>query len=236
MRPGLSLSSLLRVWPWGFSVRFDGPELMDAIDIPDEALDLTYRQLDAVHGWLGNRRAVLRLLRDCPGRAPGRVLDIGCGHGALLREVRDRLGVDAVGFDLRPTPSGLDVPILCGNAAVDPLPEADVAVCVATAHHLSAEELVAMIRNVARSCDRLILLDLVRHPVPYSLFRVFLAPLLYRINALDGLTSIRRSFTANEMRRVVDEAVTGASQRKVARLRHTVAPFWIRQVVDICWE
>jgi 2-polyprenyl-3-methyl-5-hydroxy-6-metoxy-1,4-benzoquinol methylase len=232
----LSLSSLLRFWPFGFPARFDGSELMDVEQITAEELDLAYRQLDAVHGWLGNRRAVLRLLRDCPGGKPGRVLDIGCGQGALLREIRDRLGAEVAGFDLRPAPPGLGLPIACGNAATDSLPMADVAVCVAMAHHLTVEELVATIRNVARSCNRLILLDLVRHPAPYWLFRVFVAPVLGRINALDGLTSIRRSFTASEMRRIVDEALAGAAERRVSRLRHTVALFWIRQVVDICWE
>ena len=232
----MSLSSLLRFRPWGFPARFDGPELMDAEQISDEELELAYRQLDAVHGWLGNRRAVLRLVRDYPSGKPRRVLDVGCGHGALLREIRDRLGAEVVGFDLRPAPPGLGLPIVCGNAAVDPLPKADVAVCVVMAHHLTAEELVATIRNVARSCDRLILLDLVRHLAPYWLFRVFVAPLLCRLNAMDGLTSIRRSFTAVEMRRIVDEALALGSGRRVASLRHTVAPFWIRQVVDIRWE
>jgi 2-polyprenyl-3-methyl-5-hydroxy-6-metoxy-1,4-benzoquinol methylase len=213
--------------------RCEDQELMDAPDATDEDLAQSYRELRRTHALLGNTRAVLRLLRR--NRWPiRRVLDIGCGQGALLLEIREELGVEVVGIDLRPAPADASVPILTGNAVTDALPEADVAVCMMMAHHLSGAELAAMIRNVSRSCNRLILLDLVRHPVPLALFRVFVSPLLGRINSLDGQTSIRRAFTAAEMRRIVDRALSNG--RPASRLRHTVSPFWIRQTVDICWE
>ena len=53
-----------------------------------------------------------------------------------------------------------------------------------------------------RECQRFLILDLVRHPVPLALFRVFVAPFLDRVNALDGATSVRRAFTAGEMREI----------------------------------
>jgi len=100
----------------------------------------------------------------------------GCGQGALLVEIRKRLGAEVIGFDLRPAPSDSPVPIIAGNAVTYRLPEADVTVCVVTAHHLSETELAGLIANVSRSCDRFILLDLVRHRVPLALFRISLAP------------------------------------------------------------
>jgi SAM-dependent methyltransferase len=167
------------------------------------------------------------------------VLDIGCGQGALLEEIRRRMSVEVVGFDLRPAPPHAPVPIFQGNAVSDPLPAADVAVCVVMAHHLSEAEVAKLIQNVARSCDRLILLDLVRHPVPLLLFRLFVRPFLCRINGLDGQTSIRRAYTVREMRKIVDYALAGVateSGRPVLRIEHSVAPLWIRQVVHISWE
>jgi hypothetical protein len=110
-----------------------------------------------------------------------------------------------------------------------------VAISLFTAHHLSEEELAGLIVNVSRSCRRLILLDLVRHRAPLALFRVFVAPWLCRMNAQDGATSIRRAYTAEEMRRVEETALTEAG-RPVTSLRHTVAPFWTRPIVDIRWE
>lgn len=208
-------------------------ELMETEDISQKALTQAYSQLQMVNRWLGNTNAVLRSLRH---EQPSiqRVLDIGCGQGGLLLEIRKRLDLDVIGLDLRPAPLG-PVPILSGNAISDRLPEADVAVCVMMAHHLSEAELAELIRNVSRTSLRFVLLDLVRHPIPLALFQVFVAPLLGRINALDGATSIRRAYTAREMRGIVAGALRGGD-KSVRSVRHTVGPLWMRQVVDISWQ
>ena len=96
-------------------------------------------------------------------------------------------------------------------------------------HHLSDSDVMALIRNVGRCCRRFVLLDLVRHPLPLALFRVFLAPLLSGIAANDGQVSIQRSFTPEELRHLTTEALAGSG----ARFRHSVGPFYIRQTVDI---
>src|ERR1700728_3832740 len=214
--------------------RCEDPEVMDAEDGSDDDLAESYRVLQLTHRWLGNTAAVLRLLPH-PPLTFKRALDIGCGHGGLLLEIRKRFNVDVIGFDLRPPPAQSVVPILSGNAVSDALPEADVAICFMMAHHLSEAELAGLIGNVSRSCPRLILLDLVRHRVPLWLFRLFVAPFLGRINALDGETSVRRAYTEVEMREIVAGALRDGD-RPVKSLRHTVAPLWTRQVVDISWE
>jgi SAM-dependent methyltransferase len=208
--------------------RVTSVELLEDPSLPADVVAKAYRDLARTQRLLRNTAAVFRQL----GKNPGRVLDIGCGQGALLEEIHKKLGVEVVGFDLRPAPAGSSLPIVTGNAAADPLPEADVAISVCLAHHLSEEDLVRMIRNVSRSCRRLILLDLVRHWMPLVLFRVFLSPFLHPINASDGMTSIRRSYTPAELRRMVDEAVRGTD----ATVVHTVTPFYIRQVIEISWS
>jgi SAM-dependent methyltransferase len=204
--------------------------LLDDPGLPDTAVAQAYRELQGAHRWLGNTAALLRLLRQDP--IPVRsVLDIGCGHGGLLQEIRLRLGAEVVGIDLRPAPVGAPVPILTGNAVTEPLPRADVAVAVCVAHHLTEADLIRLIQNVSHSCRRFIVLDLVRHRLPLALFRTFVGPFLCALNAKDGATSIRRSYTPREMRCAVDAALNGSS----GKVRHTVAPFYIRQVADISW-
>ncbi len=205
-------------------------EILDGPGIPEDVAARAYDELQRTHDWLGNTAAILRLLRRDPIEVCS-VLDIGCGRGALLNRVRAQLGVEVIGFDLRPASGNAGVPIVAGDAAKDPLPRADVALVICVAHHLSEAELIELIRNVARSCRRLILLDLVRHWLPLALFKIFVSPLLSTLNAQDGITSLKRSFTPNELRRVVDTAL----ENSTAKVRYSVNPFYIRQVVDISW-
>jgi SAM-dependent methyltransferase len=211
--------------------RQDRTELLEDPSLPEAVVADVYRDLARVHRWLGNTAELLALLRQGPEPVRS-VLDIGCGHGALLAEIRDELGVEVVGFDLRPAPASTPVRVLTGNAIVDPLPHADVALAVCLVHHLGEAEIVSLVRNVSRSCKRLIVLDLVRHRLPLTLFRIFATPLLHRINVADGLTSIRRAYTPRELARIVDEAVRGSEAQVVQR----VAPGYTRQVFDIRWR
>jgi 2-polyprenyl-3-methyl-5-hydroxy-6-metoxy-1,4-benzoquinol methylase len=212
-------------------LRAQATELLDNPALPDDVVADAYRDLARTQRFLGNTAAILRMLRKDPGPIR-RILDIGCGQGALLEEIREKLGVEVVGFDLRHSAAFANVPIMIGNAAVDPLPSADVALAVCVAHHLSESDVVSLIRNASKSCRRLILLDLVRHWIPLILFRVFVSPFLHEINAADGLTSIKRAYTRRELRTLADEAVRGTE----ARIVQNVAPFYTRQIVDISFR
>jgi SAM-dependent methyltransferase len=205
-------------------------EILDSNEVAEEERVRAYRQLHRTHQWLGNTAAILKLLRHDP-LPVRRVLDIGCGHGLLLQQIRRDTGAEVVGFDLHPAAPGAPVSIVSGNAVSDPLPRADVALAVCMAHHLSEDEVVGMIRNVSRSCRRFILLDLVRHPLPLLLFRTFVCPLLDPINAQDGVTSLQRAYTPQELRRIAERALEGSG----GKLRHSVSPLYIRQVVDFSW-
>jgi 2-polyprenyl-3-methyl-5-hydroxy-6-metoxy-1,4-benzoquinol methylase len=181
---------------------------------------------------LGNHRAILDALRR-DSRPIRRVLDIGCGNGELLDEIRRTLRVDVAGVDLRaPKRKVFDVPIVEADATRDRLPEADVAVCLAVVHHLGEDEIMALVRNGGRSLRRLIILDLVRHWLPLTLFTAFMSPVLMHAVAADGRQSIRRAYTPRELRAIVERALAGRG----ARVVHTVTPFRSRQMIDIMWS
>jgi 2-polyprenyl-3-methyl-5-hydroxy-6-metoxy-1,4-benzoquinol methylase len=210
--------------------RADVTELLEDPSLPEDVVASAYRELARTQRFLGNTSAIFRRLRGSPG-AIHSVLDIGCGQGALLEEIHRKLGVEVIGFDLRPAPASSPVRIVAGNAAVDPLPPADVALAVCLVHHLSETEVINLVRNVSKSCRRLILLDLVRHWIPLTLFRVFVSPFLHPLNAADGRTSVKRAYTPRELRNLIDAAVKGTG----ARVVQTVAPFYTRQIIDISW-
>lgn len=208
------------------------PETMDDPRIPHETWERFHSQLGSLHRFLGNERAILAALRSHPGPI-GRVLDIGCGDGELLHTIRRALAVDVLGVDLRaPQRNKFDVPIMEADATRDCLPEADVAVCVTIFHHLAEAEIAALIRNAARSVHRLIVLDLVRHWLPLTLFSTFVGPFLMHIVAADGRRSIRRAYTPDELRAIVERALAGSR----ASLLHHVTPLRSRQMIDITWN
>jgi len=208
------------------------PEIMDDPDVSYETWERFHRQLGSLHRFLGNQRAILDALRRHP-HPIGRVLDIGCGDGALLNAIQRDLRVEVQGIDLRPPKRQFfDVPITAADAARDRLPDADIAICVAVFHHFTEDEITAVVRNASRSVRRLIILDLVRHWLPLALFTVLVAPFLMRVVALDGCQSIRRAYTPAELRAIVEGALNGSQ----ARLVHNVTRFRSRQMIDITWS
>ncbi len=212
-------------------LRKNDTEILDDPNVPDELVERAYRDMAAIHHVLGDVRFLVRAIRR-DSEPVRRILDVGCGTGLVVQRVGRALGVDVVGVDIRPRHNVCaPIPILRADACVEPLPVADVAFCMYLSHHLSPLDLIQLIRNAGRYCRRFILLDLVRHPLPLALFRLFVAPLVCEIDAEDGRRSIRRSYTPSELRAITRVALAGSK----ATFRASVAPLFIRQVVDISY-
>ncbi len=211
----------------GWPERSLQPEYMDSDDVPEAERAAFHRDLARVHRLIGTLKQILERLRRGPQPVRS-VIDIGCGDGAVLAQIRQATGAQVTGIDLRPPRKDVyGVPILCCDATRDPLPTADVAISMMTLHHLTDEQVAAVIRNAGRSCRRLVCLDLVRHPLPFALFSIFIAPLIHKVAADDGRQSIRRAFTPAELRGLVARAVDGD------RFEHEVSRYHASQVIDI---
>jgi SAM-dependent methyltransferase len=202
---------------------------MDSPDVKGPVLDKFHRDLNFVNKCLGTFPTIERFIRN-DDRPVRRIIDIGCGGGALVEYLQRRLNVEVIGIDKKP-PEKANVPIIAADAVTEPLPDADIAVCSLTAHHLTPEQIVVLIRNVSRSCRRFIIQDLIRHPLPLVLFTIFLCPLIGREAAVDGRQSIRRAYTPEEFQKMVRTAAAGTS----ARFTTDVSPFLSRQIIDIRW-
>jgi len=207
-------------------------EILDGDGVPDDQATRAYEQLARIHRLIGDTAFVVRAIRR-EAHPVRRILDLGCASGLVAEEVHHRLGVEVVGIDLNPRKSReIDVPLIRADVVRDPLPSADVAFCMHLGHHLTESELAALIRNVGRYCRRLILLDVVRHPVPFALFRLFVGPFASQIVKDDGETSFRRSYTVGELNRITASALAGST----ATFNHFVGALYVRQVVDILYD
>jgi SAM-dependent methyltransferase len=202
-------------------------ELMDFRGVPAPLLERFHRDLNFVNRCLGTFPTIERFIRE-DDRPVRKILDIGCGGGALLEYLGRRLNAEVIGIDVNP-PASAKVPVITGDAVTDALPLADVAVSSLTAHHLTPEQNIELIRNVGRSCRRFIIHDLVRHPLPLVLFTIFLCPLISHEAAADGRQSIRRAFTPEEWRELVKTALSG----NPATFSIDVSPLRSRQIIDI---
>jgi len=80
----------------------------------------------------------------------------------------------------------------------------DLVSCNLFAHHLDTERLVRFVREALRVCRRAVLInDLVRHPLHLALAFAGFPLMRSRIAWLDGLTSVRRAYVPDEMRRMI---------------------------------
>ncbi len=211
-------------------IRSQTPELMDDPTVPQKDLDSFHADLTRLNRILGNTAHILELVRRS---RPASVLDIGCGQGALLADLRDALGINVRGVDLRPgDPLENGVPVTVADATKDPLPPSDLALCLLVVHHLNESQVVDLIRNVGRHCNRFLIVDLVRHPLPLALFSIFMWPVVSRPVHLDGQQSIRRAYTPSELRALVVRAIQGTA----STFTQWVSPIYGKQVIEITYR
>lgn len=154
---------------------------------------------------------------------PIEVVDVGSGHGDMLRQIgawaaRRDVAVCLTGVDLNPwsaraaaevTPAIQNINWITADAfAYDPPRGIDVVVSSLFTHHLS-DPLVVRFLAWMEANARLgwFVNDLHRHPVPYHFFRHF-AKLagFHRFVQHDGPVSIARAFVASDWRRLRAEA------------------------------
>lgn len=199
-------------------------ERMDAPDCDLDALHRTYAQFRVINalvaGWHSTYRHHLRpvLHRD----RPTTVLDIGCGGGDLARALagwaaRDgyRLQITAVDPDPRahawatgqPTVPGVTYRRALSGELVRQGCSFDAVISNHLLHHLDVTQFQVLLddsRRLARV--RVVHSDIARSRWAYLLFSAGTRP-FFRGSFIreDGLTSIRRSYTPDELRDVLPE-------------------------------
>jgi 2-polyprenyl-3-methyl-5-hydroxy-6-metoxy-1,4-benzoquinol methylase len=158
---------------------------------------------------LTHRPMLSWLTRHASG--PFSVLDIACGHGDALRQIRRRFPTARLtGIDLNPwairaasqaTDPAAGITFINDDAFTHALPEQpDFIITSQFAHHLTDDQIVTFLRWLQdHAAKGWFISDLHRHPIAYYGF-----PLLARIALWhrfvrgDGQISIARSFTRRD--------------------------------------
>ena len=192
-------------------------ERMDDPACSLERLHTTYRHFQVVNQVLaGWRRIYERWLRPHLASRPATLLDVGCGGGDVVRRLA--LWAQQDGLELRITAVDPDVRamsyvetrrfppnITFRQAHTSSLDERfDVVISNHLLHHLTHTELLRLCEDSSRLAKKLVVHnDIRRGDLAYLGFA--LTRLLFHRSFIteDGLASIRRSFTPDELRRSV---------------------------------
>ncbi len=218
-----------------------GDELLDHPDADPAVVRDSLRHISTANRWFGGwwavRRGLSHLLADVPRGTRLTLLDIGTGAGDLpLRAVawaaRRAITLIPFGVERHPAAARLarqqGVPTLLGCVSALPVRAGGVDIVIASqlVHHLAPPAIVDCCRAAnAISRHGVIIADLRRSPVALAGF--WLGSRLLGFDAAtkaDGLTSVRRGFTATELAGLLRQA--GMPARVEQRLGFRLVAAW----------
>ena len=225
----------LRITPLGI-------ELLDDPAADPETVARSLRNVARANRWFGGAAAVRhgleRVLRGQPAGRTLTLLDLGTGAGDLPRRAvrwarRRGYTVRPVGLELSRTAAGLaqqaGVPCAVGCAGEPPVrpKSVDIVLVSQVAHHFTPDSTIRLLRT----CDQLARVGV----VVADLRRARIAPIAFWFGAralrfdtttvADGMTSLRRGFTAGELRGLLARAgVRGTVSR---RLGYRLVATWL---------
>jgi phospholipid N-methyltransferase len=187
------------------------------------------RDIDRLNAWFGGHALALhhikRVLAALPPAQPVTVVDVGTGSGGLAvrlvrwsRRAGRRLRVIALDLEASPQVTAAvrsfpEIWLVRGDALALPLrPGAvDLAVSSLTLHHLPPEVAVGALQEMASAARRgFVVVDLWRSRL--ALAAVWLTTRVlgcHWISRHDGPLSVRRSYSADEVRRLAARAGIG---------------------------
>jgi SAM-dependent methyltransferase len=215
------------------AARIRRDEQMDDPALDPAVYEAVLRDLSRVNGLtMAVRPTIGFLARGAKGMPAFRLVDVGFGHGDMLRRIarwakRKDIAVDLVGVDLNPrsaaiaraaTPMHWPIEFRTGDYA-DVAGPIDFVISSSVTHHMSDEQIHAFLRFMEERAARgWMVNDIHRHGFAYYGFPL-LARLMgwHRIIREDGQLSIGRGFRANEWRRLIEESGVDPAAAAIVR-------------------
>lgn len=197
-------------------------EQMDADDLSAETYAAVIGDLAKVNRLTMNARATLGFLKRAVRGRPFRLLDVGFGHGDMLRSIarwaaQQNITCELVGVDLNPrsepaaraaTPPDLPIRYVTGDYADLAGEPWDFIVSSLVAHHMTHDQLVAFVRFMDRhSRMGWLVNDLRRDALAHFGFPILATIMRWHpMVKADGTLSIARSYRPDEWRPILAEA------------------------------
>jgi|TARA_B110000091_G_scaffold203216_1_gene236503 2-polyprenyl-3-methyl-5-hydroxy-6-metoxy-1,4-benzoquinol methylase len=200
--------------------RTDKAELMDDFSIGGDLLRDTLDKLENINRWLGGNlvtvNSLKKVLKKHPKEQALSIVDIGCGHGDILRDVakfgrKNGYKMTLLGIDANPT--AIDYAIELSTAYPEvhfktedifsedfKKREFDVVLATLFLHHFKEEPLVSFLENTLKQTKiGVVVNDLHRHKLAYYLFMLLSVFIKNKMIIEDGLTSVLRGFKRRDL-------------------------------------
>ncbi|SFN46541.1 methyltransferase domain-containing protein [Salegentibacter flavus] len=217
------------------SFRTNQAEIMDNFELGGEELEKVLKDLENINKWLGGNKVTLsgikKIQRENPQEQEWNIVDVGCGNGAMLREIAQwgkknnielkLTGVDAnihaisIAKRLSENYPNIEFKVMDVFSESYRKQNFDIVLCTLTLHHFTDPQIINLLKLFHRQAKYGVLInDLHRSKIAYRLFQVFCRVFIRNeIARKDGLTSILRGFKKSDLERF--SAKIPASQAEI---------------------
>lgn len=195
--------------------RSTASEIMDDFEMEGAILTDALDKIAAINKLLGGNKVTLdgiRMLMQKNNPVRLKIIDVGCGNGAMLRTLSDYAGKHNLNFELL----GIDANKCAINHAIScsinypmiqyqcidifeesaDIENCDIMLFTLTLHHFSDEQIIKLLGNLSQKVFvGIVVNDLVRSGIAYRLFTAL--SYVFKLNDMsreDGLVSILRGF------------------------------------------
>ncbi|WP_397444999.1 methyltransferase domain-containing protein [Polaribacter sp. R77954] len=203
--------------------RTDKEELMDDFSIGGDLLRDTLDKLENINRWLGGNRVTVNglksLLKNHPKAQAITIVDIGCGHGDILRDVakfgrKHKYKFKLLGVDANPTAIEYANELSLEYQELSfktqdifseefKTQEFDVVLATLFLHHFKEKELNSFLSNTVKQTKiGIVVNDLHRNKLAYYLFMLLSLFIKNKMIIEDGLTSVLRGFKRKDLRKL----------------------------------
>ncbi len=204
------------------SKRTSEAEIMDNFDLQGTELEKTLYDLEKINKWLGGNKITVQgikaLIKNCPVENTFNIVDVGCGNGAMLREIADlgrakKINFKLIGIDANPYAIEIaeklseyypEIEYAAENLFDNSFRQKqfDIILCTLTLHHFKNEDITAILESFCnQSRIGIVINDLHRSRQAYYLFKAFCKVFIRNnIAKEDGLTSVLRGFKKKDLK------------------------------------
>jgi hypothetical protein len=202
------------------SHRSEETEIMDDFSLEGKLFRDTLDKLETINRTLGGNTVTIgglkKLLKQHSKDKTVVIIDLGCGHGDILRDVAKFGRKHGYQFQLIGIDANQDAIDYAEELSTDYEElsfrtvdifseefnqlEYDVALCTLFAHHFKNEELIPLLDKLLNKAEiGVVVNDLHRHKLAYYLFKLIGLFVSNEMVRKDGLTSILRAFKRKDL-------------------------------------